>query len=89
MLELRYADAFVREASAIRLASKRQELRSRIEMLVELPQMGSSNLPQSIIEQYGPNVRKLVVSPFIVVYEINLESSTVDVLGLVHQRAAW
>ena len=88
MLELRYSEKFIEEAGAIRLASKRQELRKRVEMLAELPQMGSSNLPQSIIEQYGSNVKKLVISPFVVVYEINLESNTVDVLGLLHQRAA-
>lgn len=39
--------------------------------------------------RYGEGVRKLVVEPFIVVYEFDAGSDAVDVLALVHQRAAW
>ena len=48
-----------------------------------------AGMPASIVELYGPGVRKLVVEPFIVVYEFDIDGNVVDVLGLVHQRASW
>ena len=89
MPEIRYADQFIEDASAIELPSKRLEVRRRIEQLADFPEIGSRNLPASIVELYGPSVRKLVVKPFIVVYEFDIDGNVVDVLGLVHQRAAW
>ena len=53
-----------------------------------IPEMGSTNLPQSISEKYGPDVRKLVVSPFLVLYKL-LDSDRVLVLGVMHNRAAY
>ena len=89
MPEIRYAEQFIEDASSIQLASKRGEVRRRIEQLAGFPEIGSANLPVSIVERFGGNVRKLVVNPFIVVYEIDQENDAVNVLGLIHQRAAW
>ncbi len=89
MPEIRYAEQFIDDARSIRLAKKRQEVRHRIEQLADFPELGSPNLPASIVERYGANVRKLVVNPFIVVYEIDWEADAIDVLALIHQRAAW
>lgn len=50
--------------------------------------MGSTNLPRSIAEKYGPDVRKLVVTPFLVFYKL-LPADRVLVLGVMHNRAAY
>ena len=89
MPEIRYAEQFIEDAASVRLATKRQELRSRIEQLADFPKIGSPNLPESVVRQYGDNVRKLAVNPFIVIYEIDKDDDAVNVLGLIHQRAAW
>lgn len=89
MPELRYTEQFIENASSIELASKRQEVRERISQLAVFPDIGSSALPESIVVRFGPNVRKLVINPFIIIYEVNEDADTVDILALVHQRAAW
>ena len=89
MPEIRYTEQFIEDAASVRLPAKRQELRGRIEQLADFPEIGSANLPESVVRQYGGNVRKLVVNPFIVIYEIDGEDDAVNVLGLIHQRAAW
>ena len=89
MPEIRYAEQFIENAASVRLATKRQELRSRIEQLAEFPEIGLPKLPESVVRQYGDNVRKLVVNPFIVIYEIDENDDAVNVLGLMRQRAAW
>jgi len=50
--------------------------------------MGSTNLPASIVEKYGCDVRKFVVSPFLVLYKL-LEDDRVLILGVMHNRAAY
>ena len=60
-----------------------------IEQLADFPKLESANLPASIVEKYGPHVRKLIVDPFLVVYEIDTTAEVVYILGLIHQRAAW
>lgn len=89
MPEIRYTEQFIEDVRSIQLASKRREVRRRIEQLSDFPDLGSSNLSESIVEQYGSCVRKLIVNPFIVVYEIDNQEDAVNILGLIHQRAAW
>ncbi len=50
--------------------------------------MGSANLPDSIRELFGEDVRKLSVAPFLVLYKVLPESEDVLVLGMVMQRQA-
>lgn len=89
MSEIRYTEQFIEDVRSVQLASKRQEIRRRIEQLSDFPDLGSSNLSESIVEQYGSCVRKLIVNPFIVVYEIDKHEDAVNILGLIHQRAVW
>ena len=90
MAKLIYSDAFIEDMLAVELESKRDELLARADLLSDFPDLGSRNIPNSIRIRYGDSVRKLVVSPFDIVYEHDVDADAVFVLGLVrHQRAAF
>ena len=89
MAKLVYSDAFIEDMTTVELASKRNEVFDRIDLLSDFPELGSSNVPMSIRLRFGDSVRKLVVCPFDVVYEYDRSCESVHVLGLVHQRAAF
>ena len=88
MPEIRHTEQFIEDAKSIRLASKRQGVRRCIERLADLPEARSKRLPDSLVERYGANVRMLVVSSFVVAYEIDADADTVNTVGLIRQRAA-
>ena len=89
MARLVYADAFIEDMTAVELSSKRDEIFDKIDLLSDFPDLGSANIPTSIRLRFGNSVRKLVISPFDVVYEYDQASDSVNILGLVHQRAAF
>lgn len=65
-----------------------RDILKTVAMLETIPSMGSSDVPQSIQESFGDGVRKIPVKPFDIVTHYDVEDDAVDVLGLVHQRAA-
>ncbi|MBS5451076.1 MAG: type II toxin-antitoxin system RelE/ParE family toxin [Coriobacteriia bacterium] len=67
-------------------ASKRAQIRSSVELLAAFPEMGSPIVTSSIVRRYGQGVRKLVASPFVVIYRYVEDLDEVRVLGLDHQR---
>ena len=52
-------------------------------------EFGSSNIPQSIREQFGDGVRKVAVNPFDLIYTYYPEQDLVHIEALIHQRAVW
>ena len=89
MARLIYSDAFIEDMMAVELAGKRDEIFDRVDLLSDFPDLGSANVPESIRSRFGDCVRKLVVSPFDIVYEHDRVSDSVNLLGLVHQRIAY
>ena len=89
MARLIYSDAFIEDMLTVELENKREEILTKVDLLSNFPDLGSRNIPDSIRARYGDSVRKLVTSPFDVVYEHDASSDTVHVLGLIHQRAAF
>ena len=45
-------------------------------------------MPESIVSKYGHDARRLVVSPFLVLYKL-LDGDRVLVLGVMRNRAAY
>lgn len=88
MPNLFYSDQFYNDFTAVELKSKQDEIIHAVDMLSDFPERGSGNVSEYITETYGAHVRKLVVSPFIAVYEYDEPSDAVNVLALIHQRAA-
>ena len=89
MARLVYTDSFIEDMTMVELASKRDEIFDKIDLLSDFPDLGSANVPASIRLRFGSSVRKLVISPFDGVYEYDQASDSVNMLGLVHQRAAF
>ena len=88
MAEVLYAASFFNEIAQVESAHVRNNILEATELLAVIPEMGSKRLPKSIMEKYGPDIRKLVVSPFLVLYKL-LEDDRVLVLGVMHNRATF
>ena len=78
---LRIAEEFSIGLSHIYSEKLLQRIRSTLELLPALPEMGSPNVRQSLIDRYGINVRMIPVSTFVIVYRY--ENDAIDVLALV------
>lgn len=88
MAELVFSQGFIEDTDAVELDSKLAQIMDVIALLETSPCLGSANLPDSIVEQYGASVRKLVIDPFDVIYEFLSHEDVVLIHGLVHQKAA-
>lgn len=88
MAEVLYAGSFFDEMAQVETKRVRDNIMDATDLLAVIPEMGSTNLPASIVEKYGDDVRKLVVSPFLVLYKL-LDDDRVLVLGVMHNRAAY
>ena len=89
MADLVFTEGFINDMTKVELSTKRVEIMRTIDLLSSFPDMGSRNLPASIRERFGANIRKLVVRPFLVIYEYNQETDAVYIYGLDHHREAW
>ncbi len=89
MPSLIYTEGFTDDMAQVALASKRQEIFRYTDLLSELPELGSRNLPESIVRIYGGSVRRLAAKPFLVIYEYREDEDAAYILGLDHQKAAW
>ena len=69
----------------VKLASKRDEILGKVDLLSDFPDLGSANVPKSIRQEYGNSIRKLVVSPFDIVYAYDQDAPEKLSLGLSHK----
>ena len=76
-------DRFVEDASAIWSDRVLSHLFRVVESLETFPLMGSPDVPDSIIREFGEGVRKCVIAPFDLVYEYREKDDKVMVYGLV------
>lgn len=79
--ELRIADEFIYGLSEIRSESLRERIRSLIRSIEQFPEMGSSDIRHSLVEQYGDGLRKVTVSTFIIIYRVT--DDAIEILALV------
>lgn len=82
---LRIADEFVEGLAGIYSPQLLERIRRMLETLRQSPEIGSPNVRQSLIAQYGEDLRKIPVSTFVIVYRFDGE--TVDVLSLLYGPA--
>ena len=80
--KLRISDEFVYGLASVYSDRVLEQIRKNVEMLADLPEIGSANVRPSLVERYGKGIRKLVVSTFVIEYRY--ENGVVDVLSLVY-----
>lgn len=89
MSEVRIASRFRDDLSIVESNRVLVNILDTIDVLQVIPSLGSTVVPKSITAQFGENVRKIPVSPFDIITVYYPEKDRVEVLGLIHQRAAW
>jgi len=82
MPRLEYSERFAEDLA--RVTSPKVEALDNIEAFEEF---GSKLVPHSIRNEFGMGVRKVVVSPFDLIYTYYPEEDLVRIEALVHQRA--
>lgn len=88
MNEIIYTDGFIDDMVQVRTDKIRDGIFDAIDLLPSVPILGSPDLPDSIMRVYGTDVRRMVVRPFLVVYEL-VNDGDFLILGLMHERAAF
>ena len=66
-----------------------EEIKTKVKYLDIIPTMGSTDLPESIIQTFGDGVRKLSNPPFLIIYEYDANTQTNTVYALIHERQAF
>ena len=87
MHELVFAERFIADMTQVSSARVRNRILNEVDLLRENPELGSALVPQGVIDRFGPQVRRLSVPPFLVVYLIAGEE--IHVLGIMHARRAY
>lgn len=84
MAKLVVYDGFIRKRSSLwseRIGANVDDMLRTIE---QMPGVGSSLIPQSIQDAFGPNVLKAVVSPFEIIYEYDQATDIAYVYDLLY-----
>ena len=88
MPRLEYSERFAEDLA--RVTSEKVEARvyAALDNVEAFGDFGSKVVPDSIREEFGMGVRKVVVNPFDLVYTYYPDDDLVRIEALVHQRAA-
>ena len=86
MLEVVYADEFVEGVSRIWSNRVLDDLNARLEAIERFPELGSTNVRPSLVERFGPGLRKYPVSSFVIVYRYLPERERLEFLALPNGR---
>ena len=88
MPRLEYSERFAEDVARVTSAKVEARLYAALDNVEAFGDFGSKVVPDSIREGFGEGVRKVVVSPFDLVYTHYPDEDLVRVEALVHQRAA-
>lgn len=80
--QLRIADEFVYSLAGIYSERVLAQIKKLLSLLPDNPEMGSADVRASLTSTYGPDLRKLPVSTFVIIYRYDGEF--IDVLALVY-----
>ncbi len=87
MATLDFSEGFVDDLAEVSSERLLESIYAVLAPLESLPRYGSPDIPASLRRRFGPDLRKLVVSPYDIIYTYDEETDVVRVHGLVLQRA--
>lgn len=88
MAEIIFTEGFLSNAAIAEREEKLDEILDTVALMEDTPEIGSTIFPASTRRRYGPQVRKLIVRPFDIIYDYLPEADAVVVLSPIHQRGA-
>jgi hypothetical protein len=88
MPRLEYSERFAEDLARVTSAKVEARIYAALDNIEAFGDFGSKVVPDSIREDFGGGVRKVVVSPFDLVYTYYPSDDLVRIEALVHQRAA-
>ena len=77
-------EGFVRKRCTIWSKRIGKNVDDMLRTIEQMPGVGSSILPQSVQDTFGPHVRKAVVSPYEIIYEYDEASDVAYVYDLLY-----
>lgn len=89
MSALIYTEGFIEDMTHVDQELKREELFRAAELVAQLPDIGSKRITQHSKELFGENIRKFVVSPFLLIYRYEPDTDTVYILSLMREFQAY
>lgn len=87
MIKMRAAERFLDKTGSISSPKLQARLNSLLDLISEVPTVGSVLNRDYLREEYGQNCLTLDLSPFLIVYEYDEASNTVDFYDIIHQRS--
>ena len=84
MAKLVVYEGFVQSLAEIQSERLKNNIGNMLRTIEQMPGVGSSLVPQSILHAYGPNVLKALVSPYEIIYEYDRETNTAYVYDLMY-----
>ena len=87
MPKLVFAESYFEAVGQITSKRLQQRLIHLLELMQDVPTFGSRKVRGSLKERFGDACMVADLSPFLLVFEYDEENDTVNVYGVVHQRA--
>ena len=84
MSRLVASNTYIRKRSSLWSERIGNNVDDMLRTVEQMPGVGSSLLPSSIVDEFGSNVRKAVVSPYEIIYEYDDFEDTVYVYDLLY-----
>ena len=89
MPRLEYSARFADDVASVTSDKVEERVYAVLDKIEDFGDFGSNLVPDSIREEFGEGVRKVVVDPFDLVYTHYPEEGLVRIEALIHQKAAW
>lgn len=89
MPKLEYSERFAEDLAMVTSARVEERIFRVLDDIEVFGGLGSRDVPRSIRERFGGDVRKVTVNSFDLVYTFYPQIDLVRVEALVHQRTAW
>ena len=89
MAKLIYSQRFADELLDVYSPRIKKQIDNILFFLEMSPESGSKNVADSLVQEFGDDIRKFAIGPFDLVYQYFPEKDEVYVYTLIHQKLAW